>query len=267
MGGAQEKRDGSGWPTLYRYLPLAVLVGAFVVVVAAGWHHYLSLKTIAAHRAELMGLIDERYLAALAGYGLVYAVVIALSLPGGSIMTVAGGFLFGWAIGSTVTVFAATLGATILFLVARSSLGYSLSSRAGPWLGKLQKGFREHALSYLLFLRLTPIFPFWLVNLAPALLGVSLRTFVLGTFIGIIPATVAFAVLGAGLDSVILAQQDAYERCVAQKGAAACSFHIDPAALLTPELIVAFAALGVVALVPVALQKYKARRDAGSSTL
>jgi uncharacterized membrane protein YdjX (TVP38/TMEM64 family) len=111
-------------------------------------------------------------------------------------------------------------------------------------------------MSYLLFLRLVPAFPFWLVNLAPALLGVPLRTYVIATFLGIIPGTFAFALTGAGLDSVLLAQQQAYEQCLAQNASSeACTFDLDPAGLLTPELLLAFAALGVVALIPAIVKR------------
>ena len=110
----------------------------------------------------------------------------------------------------------ATVGATIIFLIAKTSLGEPMAARAGPWLGKLRAGFQENALNYLLFLRLVPLFPFWLVNLAPGLLGVRLPTYLLGTFVGIIPGTFAFAFAGVGLDSVIEAQRAAYQACLAK---------------------------------------------------
>ena len=108
--------------------------------------------------------------------------------------------------GAPVTVVAATIGATIIFLIAKSSFGEALAAKAGPWIGKLRKGFQENALSYLLFLRLVPAFPFVVVNLAPALLGVPLRTYVIGTLFGIIPGTTAYSMAGAGLGSVVEAQ-------------------------------------------------------------
>jgi uncharacterized membrane protein YdjX (TVP38/TMEM64 family) len=108
-----------------------------------------------------------------------------------------------------------------------------------------------------LFLRLVPAFPFWLVNLAPALLGVSLRDYVVATAIGIIPGTFAFALTGAGLDSVLAAHHHAYAACLAQNPApGACSFGLHPSSLLTPKLLVAFAALGVVALIPAIVKRF-----------
>ena len=144
----------------------------------------------------------------------------------------------------------------------KTSLGETLAARAGPWLDKLRQGFQENAMSYLLFLRLVPLFPFWLVNLAPALLGVPLGTYVLGTFLGIIPGTFAFTFLGVGLDSIIDEQRASFDRCV-QSGKPDCEFTLDASALVTTELLIAFAALGLVALIPILLKKFK--RDPATS--
>jgi len=156
------------------------------------------------------------------------------------------------------------VGASLLFLIAKTSCGETLAQKAGPWLSKLADGFQENAFHYLLFLRLVPAFPFWLVNLAPALLGVSLKTFIIGTFVGIIPGTFAFAYVGAGLDSVINAAQADMQKCLDLAGNAgqkSCALSINPASLITQELLIAFGALGFVALIPVALKKLKTRKD------
>lgn len=239
-----------------RILPLAVLAAVAVLVVSQGWHKYLSLEHIAANRDLLKGYIAENYLLTLFAYMGIYVVAIALSLPGGVFLTLAGGFLFGWIVGGFSTVIAATIGATVIFLIAKTSFGEPLAARAGPWLEKLREGFQEDAMSYLLFLRLVPLFPFWLVNLAPALLGVSLPVYIAGTFFGIIPGTLAFSFAGVGLDSVIEAQRTSFEQCkAAQQGK--CTFSLDPSALITTELLIAFAALGGVALIPVILKKFR----------
>jgi len=230
-----------------------------------GWHKALSFKTIGLNYDALKGFIGAHLPIALLLYVAGYVVVVALSLPGGLVMTLTGGLLFGWEVGAPVTVIGATLGATLIFLAARSSVGEALSSRAGPWLAKLQEGFRANALSYLLFLRLVPAFPFWLVNLAPALLGVPLRTFILGTLLGIIPGTTAFSVAGAGLGSVVEAQNGLYKACLAKAPAnpdIACPYVIDTNALVTRELVVAFVLLGLVALIPVAFKKWSQRHAA-----
>jgi uncharacterized membrane protein YdjX (TVP38/TMEM64 family) len=249
---------------LRRWLPLAVLVAATVLIFAMGWHKLLTLKNIGLNYEALRGFIADNLVAALGLYLAIYVAVVALSLPGALILTLAGGLLFGWQVGTVATVVAATIGATIIFLVARSSLGDGLISKVGPWLARLSDGFRENALSYLLFLRLVPAFPFVVVNLAAAVLRVPLGTYVLGTFIGIIPGTAAFSVAGSGLGSVITAQNNSYSACVAKMpdGAATCPYTIDTSALVTKELIIAFVLLGVVALIPVALKKWRGRNAA-----
>jgi uncharacterized membrane protein YdjX (TVP38/TMEM64 family) len=247
---------------LKRWLPVALIFLATALVFAMGWHKYLSFKTIGLNYEALQAFIAEHTIAALLLYMLVYVAVVALSLPGGLVMTLAGGLLFGWQLGAPATVIAATLGATLLFLAAKTSFGEALSAKAGSSLSALREGFKENALSYLLFLRLVPAFPFVVVNLAPALLGVPLKTYVIGTFLGIIPGTIAFSVAGAGLGSVVAAQNKVYQDCLSRAPAnpeTACPYTIDTSALVTRELLVAFALLGVVALIPVVLKRWKGR--------
>ncbi len=254
--GAVAAGQGGSWT---RWLPLLVIGGLMVLVFAMGWHQYLSFKTIGLNYEVLKAFITGNLALALLAYMALYIAVVALSLPGGLIMTLAGGLLFGWQIGAPATVVAATIGATIIFLVAKTSFGETLAAKAGPWIGKLREGFQENALSYLLFLRLVPAFPFVVVNLAPALLGVPLRTYVFGTLVGIIPGTTAYTIAGAGLGSVVEAQNKLYAACIAEKGDGNCAYTIDFSALVTKELVFAGAALGVVALIPVAVNLFKKR--------
>jgi len=256
-GGAAGTAAGRGSGVIRRWLPLLILASFMVLVFAMGWHKYLSFKTIGLNYEALRAFIADNIVLAVLAYVLLYIAVVALSLPGGALLTISGGLLFGWLAGGLVTVVAATIGASILFLIARSALGEPLAARAGPWLGKLRSGFQEDALNYLLFLRLVPAFPFWLVNLAPALLGVSLRLFVLGTFFGIIPGTFTFAIVGSGLDSIIDAQLAANPNCLS---GGECAFRLDTGALVTREILIAFAALGIIALLPVIIKRVRARR-------
>ena len=122
----------------------------------------------------------------------------------------------------------------------------------------MAEGFRADAFSYLLFLRLVPIFPFWLVNLVPAVCGVSLATFAAATALGVIPATFAFAFVGAGLESVVVAQEAAYRACVAA-GQTDCRLEFHLKTVMTPEIMAALAALGVLALIPVVVKRLRAR--------
>jgi len=248
-----------------RWLPLIVLIVAIIAVWVSGAARYLTLSSIAEHRDGLKAMVEAHYLAALGGYMLAYVASIALSLPGGALLTILGGFLFGWFTGGVATVIAATGGATIVFLIAKSSFGAFLAEKVGGRTKAFAEGFRQDAFNYMLFLRLVPLFPFWLVNIAPALFNVSSRTYIVSTFIGIIPATFAFSTLGAGLDSIIMAQKAAYEACVAVHGKVQCHFALDPSALITPQLIAAFAALGVIAVIPVMWKRYKAQRSGNSA--
>ncbi|HEX5958865.1 MAG TPA: VTT domain-containing protein [Hyphomicrobiaceae bacterium] len=238
----------------------AIIAGILAVVLLNGWHHHLTLENVVTLRDRFQETLAANAPLALIAYVALYAVLVALSLPCGLLLTVAGGLLFGWLAGALAAIAGATLGAAIVFLVARSAVGDSLSKRAGPWLDKLSKGFQKDAMSYMLFLRLVPAFPFWFVNIAPAILGVPFRTFVLGTVVGIAPATLAFASAGAGLDSVILAAKNAHAACVALKGPDACPLKINASSLLTPELMLALVLVGLVALMPIMLRKWKKRK-------
>ena len=240
-----------------RFLPLAVIGGLMALVFAMGWHRYLSLQKLAENREILAGFIDENIVLAVLAYMAIYIVVVALSLPGGAVLTITGGLLFGWLVGGSATVVAATVGATLLFLIVKTSLGDVLAQKAGPWLSKLKDGFSENALSYLLFLRLVPAFPFWLVNIAPGLLGVRLPTYVLGTFFGIIPGTMAFSFLGSGLDASLTSANAEYQQCVATGSADACTFSLGIGDIVNAKLLIAFALLGVVALIPILLKRFR----------
>jgi uncharacterized membrane protein YdjX (TVP38/TMEM64 family) len=254
----------SGRQRLCRWLPLAAIVLAMVAAFAMGWHRQVSLETLLRYPDEIHKFIVANRIAAIGLYIALYVVVVALSIPGGLGLTLTGGILFGGAVGGAAAIVGATIGATIIFLIARSAFGEHLARRAGPLADKLAEGFRADAFHYLLFLRLVPVFPFVLVNLVPALVGIPLSTFVAATAIGIVPAGFAFAYVGAGLDSVIAAEGAVYHACLAA-ARTDCRPSFDVKAAVTPELMVALAALGVIALVPVIVKRVLARRLADSS--
>jgi uncharacterized membrane protein YdjX (TVP38/TMEM64 family) len=186
-----------------RWLPLALLLAAAVAVYATGLHRELSLAGLQRHRSTLQELVAVHPLLAPVAFVALYAVATALSLPGALFLTLTGGFLFGTWLGGMLSVIGATAGATVLFLIARTSLGTALRARAGPWLQRLEAGLRRNAFAYLLVLRLVPLFPFWLVNLVPALLDVPVGVFTLATFLGIIPGALVYAGVGNGLGTVL----------------------------------------------------------------
>ncbi|MGI9465156.1 MAG: TVP38/TMEM64 family protein [Aestuariivirgaceae bacterium] len=249
---------------LRRWGPLALLLAGIVAAYASGAHNYLSLGAIAENRDSLQQYVEQNAILAIGGYILIYVLTVAFSLPGAALLTILGGFLFGPIVGGISTVTAATIGATAIFMIAKTSIGDALVRKAGPWVKALADGFKEDAFNYLLFLRLVPLFPFWLVNIAPALFNVRLSTFAIGTFLGIIPGTFAFSIVGSGLDSIIDAQKTVNQDCIATKGAEQCPFTLDAGALITPKLIAGFVALGIVALIPVILKRLKARKKASA---
>jgi uncharacterized membrane protein YdjX (TVP38/TMEM64 family) len=254
------------WERLRRFVPVAVIVLAMAAVFASGLHRHLSLETLVRHRMAIDAFIAAHSVAAVAGFMAIYVVVVALSIPGASLLTMSGGILFGVALGGAASAAAATAGATIVFLIARSACGETLARRASPLAQKIASGFCANAFSYLLFLRLVPAFPFFLVNLAPALVGVKPSTFVAATAIGVVPATFAFAFLGSGLDSVLAAQGGAYRACLAS-GATDCKLQFDLGMIVTPQLLAAFAALGVIALIPVVVKWWRSRAAAHPAKL
>ncbi|MGA9054678.1 MAG: VTT domain-containing protein [Pseudolabrys sp.] len=238
---------------------IVVLAGAAYIAGGGG----VSLESLVRHRAAIDDFVVSHQMLAIFVYVGVYITVVAVSLPGAALLTITGGFLFGIAVGASAAVISATVGATLIFLVARTALGEPLLRRAGPRATQLARGFREDAFSYLLFLRLVPAFPFFLVNLVPAFAGVRLGPFVAATAIGIIPGAIVFALAGAGLDSIIAAQKNSYDQCIAAKGAD-CRLVFEPADVLTPQLIAALVALGLLALMPVAVKFWRTRsRTAG----
>jgi uncharacterized membrane protein YdjX (TVP38/TMEM64 family) len=236
-------------PGFGRFLPLLVILVAVILAWVLGFNRYLSFSSIAENRELLRSFVAANFPLSLAAYGLVYFLATVVLLPGAALLTILGGFLFGWQLAAALTIVAATLGATLIFLIARSSLGDVLVRRAGQRVNRLSSGFAADAFSYLLFLRLVPLFPFCIVNIAPALFNVRTRTFFFATLIGIAPATIAYSILGAGLDSIVAAELEDHRRCLAS-GGQHCMLNLDPSELFTAPMIAAFLLLGAIALLP-----------------
>jgi uncharacterized membrane protein YdjX (TVP38/TMEM64 family) len=222
-----------------RRLWLAVIaIGAFLLLRWSGLTSYLSLETLRTHRETLAGWVQQSLLLASLAYVAIYVVAVAFSLPGAVFLTLSGGFLFGATLGTILTVTGATIGATLVFLFAKTIFGPNALDRFGAPAAKLAEGIRRNAGSYLLVLRLVPLFPFFLVNLVPAFVGVKLLTYVVTTFIGIIPGTAVFSLAGAGLGSVL------------DQGGA-----ITPGSILTPEIIAGLVGLAALSLAAIPLRK------------
>ena len=213
---------------------LAVFVGGVAAFFALGGQHYLSLETIKANRDALLQFTNAHFVAALVSAFLLYVAAVALSLPGALILSLTVGFVFGRWVGTALAVVAATTGATIVFLAARYIVADAARQRLGAWGEKINAGFTACAFNYMLFLRLVPVFPFFLVNLAPAFTSIPLRTYFLATLFGIIPGTFVFVNLGETLGRIESLQ-----------------------GLVSVETLGAFALLGVLALVPILVKKFK----------
>jgi len=216
--------------------PLAIILGGLGIAVSQGWHNYLTLEGFSQNIGWLDAQIAANFALVFAGYVAIYAAATAFMVPA-SFLTISGGVLFGLAFGTLGTVFGATIGATALFVAARTSIGESLRSVVGPFLDKMQAGFNEDALSYMFALRLIPAFPFAVVNIAPAILGAKMRDYVITTFFGILPGTMAYTWIGVAVGDTVRAGGDV------NIGTLASNF------------VPAFIALGVVALIPVAYKK------------
>ena len=246
--GASRADRGKSKPLWLRILPLALLFGGGAILLFAfDVGSLLNLDSLREHKHWLSQQVAANLPLAALIFALTYACSTALSLPAGLFLTLIGGFLFGTLLGSLLVAGGATLGAVAVFLAARTAFGDVLRRRAGPLLRKLQDGLQQDALSYLLVLRLIPLFPFWLVNIAPAFFGVSLRVYTLATVIGILPATVIYCSIGAGLGALLDENLD-----LESLGRI----------ILEPQYILPLLGLALLSLLPVGYRRWKRRREA-----
>jgi uncharacterized membrane protein YdjX (TVP38/TMEM64 family) len=214
-----------------------VIAVIFLAAVVAFFYfdlqHYFTLDNLKANRDKLLSYTQNHFAEAVGLFMLLYLVQTTFSLPGGGILTLTGGFLFGSVLGTLIVIVPATVGATLAFLVARYVLRDWVERKFGDRLGPFQEGFAKNAFSYLLTLRLIPLFPFFLVNLVSGLTRIKLRTYVLATALGIIPGSFVFANAGRQLGAINSLRDVA-----------------------SPPVLGAFALLGVFALVPVLYKKF-----------
>jgi uncharacterized membrane protein YdjX (TVP38/TMEM64 family) len=209
---------------------IAVAIGTFFYFDLG---RFLSLNSLKENRDHLLAFTGANYVAAVVLFIAVYIAVTGLSLPGAVILTLAGGFLFGSVVATLFVNIGATTGATLAFLAARYLLRDWVEQKFGNTLGPIQAGFSKNAFNYLMTLRLIPLFPFFLVNMVSGLTRVSLGTYVTATALGIIPGSFVFAYAGRQLGSINSLQE-----------------------IASPNVLLAFTLLGLLALVPVFHKKF-----------
>lgn len=227
-----------------RFGPLILVALAVAVVLASGLADHLSLVELKARRDQLQGFVALHPALSFGLYILIYIAVVSLSLPGALVMTLSGGFLFGPWLGAAAASSGASLGAAVIFLVCRSAVGDSLRGKAGSTIAKIEEGVRRDAFSYILTLRLIPVMPFWLVNLAAGFVNIPLRTFLAATVLGILPGSLVYSGLGAGLGEVFASGQEPNLRVIFE-----------------PHVLLPLVGLGLLSLLPVVLRRFRKSGD------
>lgn len=226
---------------LKKWLPLLIIIVLMGAFWASGAASHFNLETLHKHKDSFQNYADLHPVLSVLIFSGLYIICVTLSLPIATLLTLLGGFLFGKWWGTLIVVTAATIGATILFMIARSSFGQSLRDKAGPLYKKISDNVADNAVGYLLFLRLVPLFPFFIVNIVPALLNVPLRVYILTTFFGIIPGTFVYVNFGETLGDIESLGD-----------------------LASPQTIIALALLGLFAFIPTLYKQIKNRRKTKS---
>lgn len=226
-----------------RFAPVLLILIAVVLVVRSGWLGRLSLESLRDSRKDLLAFVSAHPLQSLALYLAVYVTTVALSLPTALILTLSGGFLFGPWIGGSAAAIGCTAGATIIFLVSRLTVGDAVEARTGPRVRALAEEIRKDAFFYILTLRLIPMTPFWLTNVAAGLIAIPAATFAAATLIGILPVGLIYAGIGSGLDAEF-----------------ASGKALSLSTLISPKLALPLLALAALSVLPILYQRRRAKR-------
>lgn len=233
---------------LKKFIPLIILIVILILFFAFDLQRFISLSTLQTYHHTLIDWTSQHTVLAALVFMLVYIVSTAISIPGATILTLIGGLLFGPLFGSIFVVVSAAIGACVPFLATKTALYDFFHAKAGKTLGKLEAGFKHNAVSYLLFLRLVPLFPFWLVNIAPAFFGIRLRTFFWTTLIGIIPGSVVYVAVGNGIGTVL------------DKGES-----VNLGIIFHPAVLLPLIGLAILSLVPIVYKMLKKGKQRGDT--
>ena len=235
------RQDKKSVPSVKRFIPLAFVAAALSLFFVLGGPDYINLESLRNNREFLAAFVADNFWLTFFGFMALYALLVAISVPGASFLTIFGGFLFGTGVGAAAVVTGATIGAVGIFLAARYAIGDALTKKAGPYMQKFEAGLKENELSYLFILRLVPIFPFFIVNIVPSLFDVKLRNYALATFFGIIPGSLVYASIGDGIGAVFESGGD-----VQLSGL-----------MMQPRILMPIIGLIVLALIPVIYKKVR----------
>lgn len=228
---------------IFLWFPLIAII---LLCIAAYYFHletYLNLEQLQKHHQEITDWTSKHYVTAVFIFLVFYFIAVLSSTPIPVFLNIVGGFLFGLLLGTMYVLIASTLGALCVFLAVNTTLGQWLKERATPWISKMRKGIHKNAFTYLLVLRVTPLFPVWLVNIAPAMLNVPLRTFFFSTVIGSIPGSFFYSAIGKGITNII--------------GRKGTIHYID---ILTPPIWIAIIFLTALSFLPLIYNKLKAKK-------
>ncbi|SRR5579883_106183 len=231
--------------TFFIHLKKSFLLGLLVVLLCIFFYfhlyRYLHLDTIKTYHAAAKQWTLTHYKAAVGLYLFIFIILIACGIPCATLLSLAGGFLFG-NIAVMYAVLGTTLGGVTLFLAVRTALGAHIASSSVKWIKNAEQGFQKNAFSYILMLRLIPVFPCWVSNVSAGMLNVPLPTFICATAIGIFPATLIYTLMGRSLDKLLTAESP-----------------LSLNTLLTPSMIFSLCSLAVLGLFPV-FYKYVKKR-------
>ncbi len=229
--------------TLYRWLPLSILILVLILFFYFHLYNYVSFASLKAHHELLLHWNQQHYSLSVLIFISLYIVSIACSIPAVTILSLVGGMLFGTILGTLYIVMSATLGASLFILIVRTAIHNWMTVKNIKWLQQMQTGFQKNAFSYLLVLRLLPIFPFWMVNIVAAILNVRLKIFALATFIGIIPISFIHALIGTSLGNLL-----------------ANDTPPTLATFLTPPILLPLLALALLVIAPVIYKLWQTRQ-------
>ena len=226
---------------IYRFLPILLITILIAVVVKSGLLHYFNYLTLKNYHLQLVYYVKSHFILTFLAFCLCYILIVMTSIPGATFFTLLGGLLFGSILGTFAVVVSATIGATILMIAIKLALGEFVAKNIGAKVKFMEDNLKHNAFFYLLSLRLLPVVPFFLVNLAAGLFNINIATFIFSTLIGIIPGTFVYVNIGANLNNVFN-----------QPGN---SFSIS--SFITPSILIAFSLLALLSLLPVLFKKKK----------